>query len=67
MELSSSDQLSHHQKQFSAADGNKYKHPQTENLEKLRDLGMVSPKWYVSIKFLPLRFRKLYRYGVVRV
>ena len=41
--------ISHHQRSsLSAADGNKYRDPQPDNVQ--RDLGKHSSKWDVSIK-----------------
>ena len=41
-----------------AADGNKYGDPQPDIVQPVGDLGILSPKWDVSIKSLPLGLRK---------
>lgn len=41
-----------------AADGNKYRYPQQEITVTVRTLGTFCPKWYMSIKSLPSKFRK---------
>jgi hypothetical protein len=33
--------------------------PQTHNIQRVRGIGILSPKWYVSIKSLPLGLREL--------
>jgi hypothetical protein len=37
----------------SPADGNKYSNSHPENMQRVRELGTLSPKWDVSIKYLP--------------
>ena len=36
-----------------AADGNKYRDPHPDIMQRIRDLETLFPKWDVSIKFLP--------------
>jgi hypothetical protein len=40
------------------ADGNKYRNPQMDNVQNVRDLGTLSPKWNVFTKSLPSGLRK---------
>lgn len=44
-----------------AGDGSKYRDLQLENMQRVRDLRIPSPKWCVFIKFLPLELRELWR------
>ena len=44
-----------------AVDGNKYRDPVPNNVQKVRDLGTVSPKWDVSIKPLLTRLKEICR------
>lgn len=39
----------------SAVDGNSYRDPQLDSVERERDFGISSPKWDVFITFLPQR------------
>jgi hypothetical protein len=40
-----------------AADENRYRDPQPDSIQRVRDLEVISPKWDVSIKSLPSGFR----------
>ena len=44
------------EKLLPVADGNKYRDSQLDNV---RDLETLSPKWNVSLKFLPSELREL--------
>jgi hypothetical protein len=46
-----------------AADGNKYRDPQANIMQSVRDLGTLISKWTVSIKSLPSRLREPYGRG----
>lgn len=41
-----------------AADGNKYRDPQPDNVQRVRDPGILSSKWNVSIRSLPSGLRR---------
>ena len=41
------------------ADGKRYKHPQPDNVQSVRDLGTLNPKQDVSIKSLLLGLREV--------
>lgn len=45
--------LSHREKLLSAVDGNRYSNPHLDNVQRIRNLGMLNPKWDVSIKYPP--------------
>ena len=45
------------------ANGNKYRDPRPDIMQRLRDLGTLWPKWDVSIKSLPSGFRELSEKG----
>lgn len=38
----------------SVANGNKYRHPELDNVQKVKNLETIRTKWDVSIKSLPL-------------
>jgi hypothetical protein len=40
-----------------AIDGNKYKDPQLDNVQRVRNLGRFNHKWDSSIKYFPSAFR----------
>jgi hypothetical protein len=46
-----------------SVDGNKYRDPQTKNLQRIKYLGILSPKWDVSITLLSLGLKEHYRRG----
>jgi hypothetical protein len=46
-----------------AADGRKYRDPQTDIIQKVRDLGTQSSKWDVSIKSFSSGLREPHRRG----
>jgi hypothetical protein len=50
--------------QFSSTvDGNRYRNPQLDSKQIVRDLGTLGPKWDVSINFHPSLLRKPCRRG----
>lgn len=44
-------------------DGNKYRNPQSYDMQRVRVLGMLSPKMVVSVKSLPSKIMKPYGIG----
>lgn len=42
----------------SAADGNTYRVPQPDIAESKGDLGILSPKWNVFVKYIPSELRE---------
>lgn len=41
-----------------AVEGNKYRDPQLDSVQSIKNLGKLSPKWIVFIKSLLLGFRE---------
>jgi len=55
--------LAENDKDPPAVNGNKCRDPQPDNMQKVRDLWILSPKCYVSIKSLKKHHRKGGRRG----
>lgn len=55
------------EKLSTGADGSKYRDPQPDNMQGVRDLGMLKPKRNISVEFLPSGVRKLLSSLSIRV
>lgn len=54
------------EKHLLAVEGNEHKDPRLDSVQRMGDLGALSPKWDVFIEVLPSRLRDLCGRGAER-